>query len=168
MPKKCRDVAPDRAFFFIINPHLAKMTKNGQNGSKTGFLDFLRKSLVCSLVWSRIGVKWKFLWSINILWKLCLGKNLILKLLHPKILHPHNSGFNSFFVFSFTQRKEPIGRCKNINDFSPKNIIWDKWTILSPSLDAKVVHLISLDLLKEFFKNVVQSKGGPIGRWKQY
>ena len=51
---------------FWRNPHLAKMTKNGQKWPKN--IGLFKK--ITSLVLSGICVKWKFLWFINILRKL--------------------------------------------------------------------------------------------------
>ena len=44
------------------------MTKNGQKWPKNRVLGLFKKMM--SLVLSEICVKWKFLWVINILWKL--------------------------------------------------------------------------------------------------
>ena len=58
----------DRAGFFGKNPHLAKMTKNGQKWPKNMVFGLFKK--IMSLVLSGICVKRKFLWFINILRKL--------------------------------------------------------------------------------------------------
>ena len=54
--------------FLQKNLHQAKMTKNGQKPSKKRVLGFLKKTKL--LVLSGIGVKRKFLWSSNVLWKM--------------------------------------------------------------------------------------------------
>ena len=50
------------------NPHLAKMTENGQKWPQNEVFGLFRN--IMSLVLSGICVKWKFLWFINILQKL--------------------------------------------------------------------------------------------------
>ena len=45
------------------------MTKNGQKWLKNMVFGLFKK--IASLVLSGICLKWKFLWFINILWKLC-------------------------------------------------------------------------------------------------
>ena len=58
----------DRAGFFWKNPDRAKMTKNAQKWPKNRVFELFKKIMV--LVLSGICVKRKFLWFINILWKL--------------------------------------------------------------------------------------------------
>ena len=71
----------DRAGVFGKNPHLAKMTKNGQKWPKKWFLDFLRKSrhYIClEFVESSYG-------SLTFCENCMLGKNFVLQL-QPKIV----------------------------------------------------------------------------------
>ena len=58
----------DRTGFFGKSPNQAKMTKNGQKWPKNMVFGLFKK--ITSLVLSRICVKWKFLWFINILQKI--------------------------------------------------------------------------------------------------
>ena len=58
----------DRARFFGKNSYWAKMNRNGQKWPKNRVFGLFKK--IISLVLSRICVKWKFLWFINILQKI--------------------------------------------------------------------------------------------------
>ena len=72
-----------RVRFFLKNPLLAKMTKNGRRWPKIGVKEFFRK--IYSLVLSGNDVEWKYLWPFSILPKSHIWENLVLKL-WPKML----------------------------------------------------------------------------------
>ena len=59
--------------FFRKNPHQGKMTKNGKKWPKNMVFGLFKK--ITSFVLSRICLKWKFLWLINILRKLHAWEN---------------------------------------------------------------------------------------------
>ena len=56
------------AGFFKKNSHQKKITRSGQKWPKNMVFGLFKE--ITSLVLSGICVKWKFLWFINILWKL--------------------------------------------------------------------------------------------------
>ena len=58
----------DRARFFGKNPYWAKMNRNGEKWPKNRVFGLFKK--IISLIFTRICVKWKFLWFINILQKI--------------------------------------------------------------------------------------------------
>ena len=152
----------DRAEFFGKNPHRAKITKNGQKWPQNRVFGLFKKIML--LVLSGICVKRKFLWFIDILWKLPTSKkwlsaNGILVFFNRQYF---TDTLISDFDFLHVERHE-WKKQGSLTGFLKKVIIWEN----GPFRAQKLRILITLDPLEWFFKNFAKWKG-LIGRWEWY
>ena len=81
-----------RVRFFLKNPLLAKMTKNGRRWPKIEVKEFFRK--IYSLVLSGNDVEWKYLWPFSI-----LPKSHIWKKFGSQVMAKNALGQSAFSVF---------------------------------------------------------------------
>ena len=147
------------AGFFGENPYQAKMTKNGQKWHKNRVFGLCKK--IRSLVLSRICVKWKFLWFINVLQKLHTWEKYGSQwLLANKISLFFNcqyftnrliSHFEFWHVDSMNERNKV-----QVNRFSEKILIWAN----GPFWAQKLHILITQDLVEGFFFLILHNERG--------
>ena len=152
----------DSRIFWKKSPSGKKSSKMAQN------MVFGRFKKIKSLVLSEIFVKSKFLWFINILWRLhaCEKSSSQVKGKNGSQLMRFNQYFTnrliSDFDFWHVDRHE-WKKQGSLTGFVKKILIWGN----VPSWAQKLHILITLDPLEEFFKNFAQWKG-LIGRWEWY
>ena len=132
----------DRAGFFGNNSHRAKMTKNDQKWPKNRLFGLFKK--ITSLVLSGIYVKRKFIWFMNILWKLHALKKSGSQVIAENRSRTMRVSFNrQYFINSLISDfdfwhidKHEWKEQGFLTGFLQKNSHLGKWAILGP----KMVH----------------------------
>ena len=151
-----------RVRFFLKNPLLVKMTKNGRRWPKIEVKEFFRK--IYSLVLSGNDVEWKYLWPFSILpkshiWekfgsqvmaKNALGQSAFSVFFNRQYLVNGLTSDSIFFFFLHADRHDWTQ-----HGLSEKNIFWSKRAILT----LKMVRPHNFGSIRRIFLKFCTMKG---------